>query len=109
MSLSSYNLTGVPLKIVEAAKRIKLLLLDVDGVLTDGKLYYGNSGEELKAFDIKDGLGIKLLHSSNIRVGIVTGRTSKLVLRRADELKIAPVIQGSKNKLSCFCVRMSSL
>ena len=47
--------------LLDAAKKIKLLLLDVDGVLTDGRLYYGNSGEELKAFDIQDGLGIKLL------------------------------------------------
>ena len=99
MSPSSQILAGVPSKIVEAAKRVKLLLLDVDGVLTDGKLYYGNKGEELKAFDIKDGLGIKLLNASNIMVGIITGRTSELVLRRADELDIAPVIQGSKNKL----------
>ena len=85
MSLSSEILAGVPSKIVKAAKRVKLVLLDVDGVLTNGKIYYSNSGEELKAFDIKDGLGIKLLNSSNIMVGIITGRTSKLVLRRAKE------------------------
>ena len=66
MSLSSEILAGVPSHVVKAAKRVKLVLLDVDGVLTDGKVYYGNSGEELKAFDIKDGLGIKLLNSSMI-------------------------------------------
>ena len=72
--------------ILSAAKNIKLLLLDVDGVLTDGKLYYGNSGEELKAFNIQDGLGIKLLQQAGIQVGIITGRVSALLQRRADEL-----------------------
>ena len=66
--------------ILSAAKNIKLLLLDVDGVLTDGKLYYGNSGEELKAFNIQDGLGIKLLQQAGIQVGIITGRVSALLL-----------------------------
>ena len=80
--------------ILSAAKNIKLLLLDVDGVLTDGKLYYGNSGEELKAFNIQDGLGIKLLQQGGIQVGIITGRVSALLQRRADELGISPVIQG---------------
>ena len=110
MSLSSEILTGVPSKIVKAAKRVKLVLLDVDGVLTDGKVYYGNSGEELKAFDIKDGLGIKLLNSSNIMVGIITGRTSKLVLRRAKELNIATIIQGSEDKfedIKKICLKYS--
>lgn len=85
--------------ITTAAKNIKLLLLDVDGVLTDGKLYYGNSGEELKAFNIQDGLGIKLLQQGGIQVGIITGRVSTLLQRRADELGINPVIQGREDKL----------
>lgn len=85
--------------IITAAKNIKLLLLDVDGVLTDGKLYYGNSGEELKAFNIQDGLGIKLLQQGGIQVGIITGRVSTLLQRRADELGINPVIQGREDKL----------
>ena len=84
--------------ILSAAKNIKLLLLDVDGVLTDGKLYYGNSGEELKAFNIQDGLGIKLLQQAGIQVGIITGRVSALLQRRADELGISPVIQGREDK-----------
>ena len=84
--------------IITAAKNIKLLLLDVDGVLTDGKLYYGNSGEELKAFNIQDGLGIKLLQQGGIQVGIITGRVSTLLQRRADELGINPVIQGREDK-----------
>lgn len=53
--------------VMESAKKIKLLLLDVDGVLTDGRLYYGNSGEEMKAFNIQDGLGIKLLQQGNVQ------------------------------------------
>ena len=88
--------------ILSAAKNIKLLLLDVDGVLTDGKLYYGNSGEELKAFNIQDGLGIKLLHQAGIQVGIITGRVSALLQRRADELGISPVIQGREDKLTAL-------
>ena len=88
--------------IITAAKNIKLLLLDVDGVLTDGKLYYGNSGEELKAFNIQDGLGIKLLQQGGIQVGISTGRGSTLLQRRADELGINPGIQGREDKLTAL-------
>ncbi|MDB4001001.1 HAD hydrolase family protein [bacterium] len=85
--------------VMESAKKIKLLLLDVDGVLTDGRLYYGNSGEEMKAFNIQDGLGIKLLQQGNVQVGIITGRVSALLQRRADELGISPVVQGREDKL----------
>jgi len=85
-----------PSSVLNAAQKIKLLLLDVDGVLTDGRLYYGNSGEELKAFDIQDGLGIKLLQRGGIKVGIITGRTSSLLKRRAQELDIQPLIQAEK-------------
>ncbi len=81
-----------------AARQIRLLLLDVDGVLTDGRLYYGNSGEELKAFHIQDGLGIKLLQGQGIEVGIITGRVSGLLARRAAELGIRRVIQGREDK-----------
>ena len=80
------------------AKNIKLVLLDVDGVLTDGRLYYGNSGEELKAFDIQDGLGIKLLQKGGVKVGIITGRRSALLQRRAEELAISPLVQGREDK-----------
>ena len=81
------------------ATSIKLLLLDVDGVLTDGKLYFGNSGEELKAFNIYDGIGIKWLQRNNIQVGIVTGKTSQLVAKRAADLGITIVVQGREDKL----------
>ena len=87
-----------PSTTIEAAKNIKLVLLDVDGVLTDGRLYYGNSGEELKAFDIQDGLGIKLLQKGGVKVGIITGRRSALLQRRAEELAISPLVQGREDK-----------
>ena len=92
----------VPASVIAAAKKIKLLLLDVDGVLTDGRLYYGNSGEEMKAFNIQDGLGIKLLQQGGVRVGIITGRVSALLQRRADELGIDPVVQGREDKLTAL-------
>lgn len=86
------------LDIMNKAKAIKLLVTDVDGVLTDGSLYFGNSGEELKAFSILDGLGIKLLRDSGIDTAIITGRVSDLVARRAGELGITLIYQGREDK-----------
>lgn len=88
--------------LIHRAKNIRLLLLDVDGVLTDGHLYYGNNGEELKAFNIQDGLGIKLLQRNGIQVGIITGRSSELLARRAAELGIELVVQGREDKLTAL-------
>ena len=95
--------------VLAAAQNIKLLLLDVDGVLTDGHLYYGNNGEELKAFDIQDGLGIKLLQKGGVQVGIITGRISQLLQRRADELGISPVVQGREDKLTALGELLESM
>jgi 3-deoxy-D-manno-octulosonate 8-phosphate phosphatase (KDO 8-P phosphatase) len=67
---------------------IKLLLLDVDGVMTDGRITYDNDGGELKSFDVKDGHGLKLLQRAGVEVGIITGRQSEVVARRAAELGI---------------------
>lgn len=83
---------------VELATAVKLLLLDVDGVLTDGRITYGSSQQELKSFHIHDGLGIKLLQRAGIRVGIVTGRVSPMVERRARELGIDLLLQGREDK-----------
>jgi 3-deoxy-D-manno-octulosonate 8-phosphate phosphatase (KDO 8-P phosphatase) len=91
-----------PSAVLKAAQNIKLLLLDVDGVLTDGRLHYGNSGEELKAFDIQDGMGIKLLQKGGIAVGIITGRSSELLKRRAHELGITLLVQGREDKLTAL-------
>jgi 3-deoxy-D-manno-octulosonate 8-phosphate phosphatase (KDO 8-P phosphatase) len=78
--------------------KIKLLLLDVDGVLTDGRIIYDNDGGETKAFDVKDGHGLKLVQRAGIQVGIITGRQSAVVARRAAELGIELVYQGVKDK-----------
>jgi len=80
------------------ASALRLLALDVDGVLTDGRLYYGNDGEELKAFNIKDGLGLKLLQRAGVAVALITGRRSQIVERRAKELGIAHLVQGREDK-----------
>lgn len=82
----------------ERAARIKLLLLDVDGVLTDGRLYFGNNGEEFKSFSTLDGQGIKTLQKTGVKVGIITGRSSELVARRARDLGISILVQGREDK-----------
>lgn len=81
---------------------IKLLLLDVDGVLTDGRITYDNQGNELKSFDVKDGHGLKLLQRAGIDIGIITGRQSDLVARRATELGIDILYQGALRKLDPY-------
>ncbi len=83
-------------------KRVRLLLLDVDGVLTDGRLIYDDNGNELKSFDVKDGHGIKLLMRGGIKVGIITSRQSKVVSKRAEELGIEILHQKAVDKLSVF-------
>lgn len=83
----------------ERAGAVKLLVLDVDGVLTNGQVFIGDNGKEsLKAFDIQDGLGIKLLEKVGIPTAIITGRTSKMVLARCEELGIKQVHMGVENK-----------
>jgi 3-deoxy-D-manno-octulosonate 8-phosphate phosphatase (KDO 8-P phosphatase) len=83
----------------DRAGNIKLLVLDVDGVLTNGQVWIGSDGKEsLKAFDIQDGLGIKLLEQCGISSAIITGRNSKMVLARCDELGIKKVHMGVENK-----------
>jgi len=81
-------------------KRIKLLLLDVDGVLTDGSIIYNDSGAETKVFNVKDGLGIKMLMKAGIQVGIVTGRTSKALYHRCNNLGISLIFDGVRDKPS---------
>lgn len=78
---------------------VKLLLLDVDGVLTDGRITYSSGQQELKSFHIHDGLGIKLLQRCGIQVGIITGRNSPMVDRRAAELGITLLVQGREDKV----------
>ncbi|MGB0495889.1 MAG: 3-deoxy-manno-octulosonate-8-phosphatase KdsC [Kangiellaceae bacterium] len=91
------------------AELIKLVICDVDGVLSDGKVYFGNDGEELKTFNIKDGLGIKQMLNNSIEVAIITGRESNIVARRAKELGIRRVYQGKKDKISSYNEILSDL
>lgn len=88
--------------VYDRAKVLKLLVLDVDGVLTDGKLYLSDSGEEIKAFNTLDGHGLKMLKASGVDVAIITGRKSRLVEMRAGNLGIAHLYQGVEDKLSAF-------
>ncbi len=88
--------------LTQAAQNIRLLLLDVDGVLSDGKLYYSASGDEIKTFHTQDGHGLKMLRHSGIKVGIITGRNSPLVERRARELEIDFLVQGREDKYAAL-------
>jgi len=86
----------------ERAARIKLLLMDCDGVLTDGRIWLFENGEEQKGFHTRDGLGIDLLHRAGLRSGIISGRTSKAVETRARTLGMSFVIQGHESKVQAF-------
>ena len=87
---------------LQKLKPIKLLILDVDGVLTDGRVIYTDSGEEIKRFDARDGHGLKLLMRSGIGVVLLTGRKSKAVLHRARDLGIEHVHQKATNKIAVY-------
>ena len=89
-------------ELVARASGIELLLLDVDGVLTDGRVTYTDEGDEIKRFHVRDGSGIKIWQSFGLKVAVISGRTSKAVERRAIELAISPVIQGRSDKLPAF-------
>ena len=88
---------------------IQLLVMDVDGVMTDGKVTYTSDGQELKSFNIKDGVGIKRAQASGIETAIITGRTSPMVERRALELGITHLIQGREDKLTALSVLLSEV
>lgn len=81
---------------------LEWLLLDVDGVLTDGRLWFDAKGETVKVFDVRDGLGIKLLTSAGIEVGILSARTSPIVAKRSRDLGLSEVLQGREDKLATF-------
>ena len=89
-------------QVLAKAKDIRLLLLDVDGVLTDGTLLYTGSSEESKAFNTQDGFGLRLLREGSIDTGLITARTSEVVERRAIELKMRFIYQGMPNKGEAF-------
>lgn len=87
---------------MQRAAAIKLVLFDVDGVLTDGSLFIGDDGQEYKAFNSKDGLGIRMLQDSGVEVGIITGRTSDVVRHRVKNLGVTHLYQGQQHKLPAY-------
>jgi 3-deoxy-D-manno-octulosonate 8-phosphate phosphatase (KDO 8-P phosphatase) len=92
-----------------ALSKIRLLVLDVDGVLTDGRLYYSEIGETLKVFNVRDGYGLKRLAQEGIDIAVISGRRSPIVLRRCRELGIRHVSQGIQDKLARFNVILKRL
>ncbi|HHV7358758.1 TPA: 3-deoxy-manno-octulosonate-8-phosphatase KdsC [Morganella morganii] len=88
--------------VLEKAAKIRLLICDVDGVMSDGLIYQGNSGEELKAFNVRDGYGIRCLLTSGVEVAIITGRNAKLLEDRANTLGITHLYQGQSDKLLAY-------
>ena len=99
----------VSAEFIERAAKIRLLILDVDGVLSDGLIYMGNHGEELKAFNVRDGYGIRCALTSGIEVAIITGRKAKLVEDRCQTLGITHLYQGQSDKLLAFRDLLSKL
>ena len=95
--------------VTERARAVRLAIFDVDGVMTDGTLYIGPQGEAFKAFNILDGHGLKMLKVSGIATAIISGRSSDAVARRAEELEIAHVVQGSSDKSAAFDKLLASL
>lgn len=89
-------------EVAQRAARVRLMVFDVDGVLTDGTLWYGPRGEAFKAFHAFDGHGLKLLAASGVACGILSGRRSDAVSARAAELGVAHVLQGIEDKLGAF-------
>lgn len=86
--------------VLQKAKKIKMLVFDVDGTLTDGAIYVGAQGELMKAFSVKDGLGINLAMQSGFKVALVTGRKSEILEKRAQELGVNAVYQGVSDKVA---------
>lgn len=91
------------------AKRIKLLILDIDGVMTDGRLYLSGEGETFKQFNILDGLGIKLLRQNGVEVAIISGRSSAALTKRARDLGIEHLYQGREDKLQALTELMAQM
>lgn len=90
-------------------KNIKTMILDVDGVLTDGKIYLDAAGNESKSFHTQDGYGLQKLQSAGIKLAIISGRNSAAVTRRMQELKIQHVYQGIQDKMACYQQLLQSL
>ncbi len=100
--LQKYSTKKPANKIMDKAKKIKFLMLDVDGVLTSGGIILDNESNELKIFNVRDGHGLVMLHKSGINIAVITGRYSKALDRRMKELGITEVYQGTREKLKIF-------
>ncbi len=102
-SYNGHTYKLIPMKdILDKASRIRLLIFDVDGVLTDGSLFIGDDGQEYKAFNSRDGHGIKMLQRHGVIVAIITGRTSRVVEHRMENLGVTHVYQGKLEKLPAY-------
>jgi len=86
----------------ERARRVKLLLVDVDGVLTDGSITYNHEGREIKSFHTRDGLGLSIIQQIGVKVGLITARQSEAVSRRAKDLQVTYVYQGRRDKIEAY-------
>ncbi len=95
--------------VIDRARRVRVAAFDVDGILTDGRLYYTDGGEEIKAFNVQDGQGIKMLRETGIAVAIITSRSSRLVENRARDLGIEYLFQGVTNKLDTMSLLVKRL
>ena len=88
--------------VLERAARVRLVVFDVDGVLTDGSLFFGDDGEEYKAFHARDGQGMAMLREAGVEIGVISGRTSRAVTHRMSLLHVVHVYQGQQDKLAAF-------
>lgn len=102
-------MSTAPPDALERARRVRLMAFDVDGVLTDGRLWYGPQGETLKAFSARDGLGMRMLAESGVALALLTSRRSDAVALRAAELRIPHVLQGSDDKTAQFAALLAQL
>lgn len=102
-------LADLPADILDRAARIRLAVFDVDGTLTDGRLWYGEDGHEAKVFHVHDGLGLKQLQAHGVQVALITARISHPVALRAEELDIAHVYQGQGDKRACLLELLDAL
>jgi len=95
--------------IYDKARKVKLVIFDVDGVLTDGSLFIGDDGQEYKAFNSRDGHGMKMLMKTGVELAIITGRTSEVVLHRISDLGIKHIYQGQHDKRIAFASLLKDL
>jgi 3-deoxy-D-manno-octulosonate 8-phosphate phosphatase (KDO 8-P phosphatase) len=102
-------LADLPADVLDRAAKIRLAVFDVDGTLTDGRLWYGEDGHETKVFHVHDGLGLKQLQVNDVQVALITARISHPVALRAQDLDIAHIYQGQSDKRACLLELLDAL